>query len=185
MMNFSLALFSKAITCAVRRWGWLSCLALVGSLGIAQPAIAAEEVVLTYGILQAAFPVSDFRTLAETGEPSSSIAFYLGIAGVDPAAARNTLLSPVPISREFLNVLGTERGDRLLDRLVDVVHTSSGEGSVPALRSAILRSASADQQITLLELMEHYPNAQMFINGANLSNLMQDLSEVQRLAEGE
>lgn len=181
-MNFSLALFSKAITCTVRRWSGLSCLMLVGSLSLAQPAMAAEEVVLSYGILQAAFPVSDFRALAETGEPPSSIAFYLGIAGVDPAMARNTLLSPVPLSREFLNTLGTERGDRLLVRLVDVVHTSSGEGSVPALRSAILQAASGDQQITLLELMEHYPNSQMFINGANLSDLMQDLSEIQRLA---
>ncbi|WP_439341811.1 alpha/beta hydrolase [Vacuolonema iberomarrocanum] len=148
------------------------------------PAMAAEEVVLTYGILQAAFPVEDFRTLAETGEPPSSIAFYLDLAGIEPATAQNTLLSPVALSPQFLNALGTEQGDQLLVRLIDVVHTSSGEGSVPALRSAILQAASADQQITLLELMEYYPNTQMFINGTNLTDLMQDLSEVQGLVEG-
>lgn len=182
-MHLTFPLSFRRLTHAVCRWGWISGLLVLGSMGLVPPAIAAEEVVLTYGGLQVAFPVADFRTLAETGAPPPAIAFYLGIAGVDPAAARNTLLSPVPLSPSFLNRLGTAEGDRLLLRLVDVVHTASGEGSVPALRSAILQAASADQQITLLELMEYYPNSQMFINGANISDLLEDLSDIQRLAD--
>ncbi|MEO1148882.1 MAG: alpha/beta hydrolase [Cyanobacteria bacterium J06638_22] len=184
MMNSSISAFCQATARVIRRWGWLSGLILLSSGVMTAPAMAAEEVVLTYGILQAAFPVEDFRTLAETGEPPSSIAFYLELAGVDPSVARNTLLSPVALNPQFLNALGTAQGDQLLVRLVDVVHTASGEGSVPALRSAILQAAAADQQITLLELMETYPNTQMFINGANLGDLMQELSEVQGLVEG-
>jgi len=182
MRFFSLA-FSIALKPLTRRAVWIASLALLtaGSLGVANPSLAAEEVVLTYGPLAASFPLEDLQTLARSGQPSQSLAFYLGIAGVDPAMAQQTLNMAVPLSQTFLDdLLNAPTGDRLLTRLTDVVHTPSREGSVPALRSAIVQAAGADQQITLLELMEHYPTQQMYINAANLMTLMNEISVAQR-----
>ena len=83
----------------------------------------------------------------------------------------------MPLNHQFVDeLMNAPTGDRLLTRMTDVVHTPSGEGSIPALRSAITRSAESDQQITLIELMENYPMDQMYINGMNLMPLMHELS---------
>lgn len=162
---------------------FVSLFLLLGSLGQAKPSLAAEEVVVTYGPLEASFPLEDLRSLAQSGRPSQSLAFYLGIAGVDAATAQSALNTAMPLSQTFLDdLMNAPTGDRLLTRLTDVVHTPSREGSIPALRSAIVLSAGSDQQVTLLELMENYPTQQMYINGANLMTLMEELSEARAAA---
>lgn len=167
-------------TDVIRRASWTAALALLATVGVvgqAAPSLAAEEVVVTYGPLSASFPLRDLQTLARTGEPSRSLAFYLGLAGVDNTTAQGALNTSLPLSQEFLDdLMNAPTGDRLLSRLTEVIHTPSQEGSIPALRSAIVRSAGTDQQITLLELMENYPMDQMYINGINLMPLMQELS---------
>lgn len=164
--------------------GRLTVLVVLGSLAQAAPSQAAEEVVLTYGPLQAALSLQDLTALSRTGQASQSLGFYLGLAGVDPATARRTLNAPLPLSQAFLDdLMHSSTGDRLLTRLVDVVHTSSREGSIPALRSAIVLSAGGDQQITLLELIQNYPTPQMYIDAANLMTLMQEISAAQHGAE--
>jgi len=167
----------------LRVWGGFSALTLLGCLSFAVPAWAAEEVVLTYGPLEAVLSVNDLQALAQTGQASQSLGFYLGIAGVDPAAVRRTLNQSVPVSDAFVaQVSSGQEGDRLLTRMTDVVYASDRQRSVPALRTAILNAAQNDQQITLLELMEHYPQRQMYINGSNIRQVMQELSAAQEVS---
>jgi hypothetical protein len=73
--------------------------------------------------------------------------------------------------------LYSETGDRLLTWLTQVVHTPSRQGSIPALRSAFLMAVSDDQQISLLELLQTYPTAQVMVDGANLIRVAQEFNE--------
>ncbi|MBD1912174.1 MULTISPECIES: alpha/beta hydrolase [unclassified Leptolyngbya] len=179
-MRASRPLLSTVLTRLARSVCWTGALALLvtlGAFGHSAPSLAAEEVVVTYGPLSASFPLRDLQTLARTGEPSQSLAFYLGIAGVDTATAQGALNTSMPLSETLLNdLMNGPTGDRLLARFTDVIHTGSGEDNIPALRSAIAQSTGSDQQITLLELMENYPTDQMYINGVNLMPLMEELS---------
>jgi hypothetical protein len=149
---------------------------IVTGLPIA-PAIAADQLVVTYGAFHAAFAISDLQTLAETGEVPSSIELYLELAGVTSEELRLALTSEVTVSHRFLdNLLNTEGGEYTLTEVTQVIHTPSQQASVQALRSALIAAASDDQQISLLELLQTYPTQQVYINGGNLIQLARDLT---------
>jgi hypothetical protein len=155
-------------------------LLLLGSMVMGSsiaPVMAAEQLVVTYGAFQASFTLRDLETLANTGEVPNSIGFYLELAGVAPQDLRSALNTKVKVSHHFLdNLLNTEGGEYVLSEITQVVHTPSRQANVQALRSAFIMAASDDQQVSLLELLQHYPTQQVYVNGGNLIQLAQDLS---------
>lgn len=152
--------------------GIISALLPVGAVG------AAEQLVVTYGALQANFAVSDLEILANTGETSGSIEFYLGLAGLTSEQFRSMLTTPFDVSHNFLDdMLNTEGGEYFLSEVTQVIHTPSGQANIQALRSSLVLAAHDDQQVTLLELLQKYPTQQVYVNGANLMQLAQELTE--------
>lgn len=142
---------------------------VVSAVGWAGEAIAADQVVITYGMLSASFDRNDLETLATTDTVPNSIAPYLDLANLDAIVLRTALTTEVNLSLEFLDdLLNSQTGDRVLDQVVQVIHTPSQQGSLQALRSAIVLSASDDDQLSLLELIENYPTEQMMVDGVNL-----------------
>jgi hypothetical protein len=143
-----------------------------------QPTQAAEELVFTYGLLNASFSVSDLEALATDGTVSNSLQFYLDMAGIEPELLRQVLTTEISLSQSFVDdFMYSETGDRLLAWLTQVVHTPSRQGSVPALRSAFLLSVSNDQRISLLEMLQVYPTDRVFVDGANLIRVAQEFNE--------
>ena len=141
------------------------------------PATAAEELVVTYGAFQASFTLRDLERLANTGDVSNSIGFYLELAGVAPEDLRAALTTEVKVSHHLLdNLLNTEGGEYVLSEITQVVHTPSRQANIQALRSAFIMAAKEDQQVSLLELLQHYPTRQVFVNGGNLIQLARDLN---------
>lgn len=141
------------------------------------PVMAAEELVVTYGAFQASFTLHDLETLAQTGDVPNSIGFYLELAGVAPEDLRSALNTTIKVSHPFLdNLLNTEGGEYVLSEVSQVVHTPSRQANIQALRSAFIMAASDDQQVSLLELLQHYPTQQVYVSGGNLIELAQNLS---------
>jgi hypothetical protein len=150
--------------------------ALVMSQG---EAIAAERVVLTYGLLSMDIPIEELSTFAETGETSDELARLLDLAGQDPERFRSTLNEPVELSPTVVDfALNTIPGEWMLDRVSETIHPASGQGGRLALRSALIGAAADDGEITLLEVMETYPTPEIVVRGDRLLETYNRIYEV-------
>lgn len=163
-----------------RKFVYLSSIFLPAIAGVVfhvQPSLAADELVVTYGAFQAVVPIADLETLAATGEASNALQFYLGFANLTPEDLRNLLITEMSVNHNLLDdMFNSEGGEYMLSEITQVVHTPSQQASVQALRSTLVLSATDDQKISLLELLQNYPTQQVYVDGINLIQLAQDLS---------
>ena len=140
---------------------------------------AAESVVLKYGMLRQSIPVAELSTLAETGEPSSELEFYLGLAKKQPKDLQKLLMKPikvegVPLSK-FLNSFP---GIFLLDVVGEYLSTPSGRASRESLRGALVSSALPDGDIKLIEVLENYPTSELYVEGDRLAEIYVNIKGV-------
>jgi hypothetical protein len=141
------------------------------------PAIAAEKVVLKYGIFRGSVPVSELKDFAETGKASPALQFYLKATRRDPQEVRQALTQEVKVNPLLLSrVLNSQAGEGLLDQVSQVVHTPSGQSDHQALRSALILSAAEDGKITLIEAMQNYPTSEVQVEGKRLVLASRQLS---------
>ncbi|WGV28442.1 alpha/beta hydrolase [Halotia branconii] len=135
------------------------------------PVFAAEQVVLKYGIFRESLAVKELSKFGETGELSRSLRVNLALARQNPRDIRQYLTTPVQVSPVFLDkVLNSQIGNVILDELSQVIHTPSRKADRQALRSALVLSASQDQQMTLLEVIQNYPTTEVEVEGERLEN---------------
>lgn len=134
-------------------------LTIIGGLVFDAPsATAAETIVMKYGPIRRSLPVQDLRQLSDTGKPSRKLRSYLKLAKQSPESLRTRLTQPLNISVVTLDSrLNSVAGGLLLDEAGRYIHPPGERGSRQALRSALVLSASGDNQITLLESLEYYP----------------------------
>lgn len=152
-----------------------ACFLLLGS-----PALAAERVILKYNILRESISVEELATFARTGRLSPLLQVTIALARQDPDIIRQYLTTPVKVSPVVLDqVLNSEIGVTTLDRLSQVIHTPSRQGDRQALRSAFVLSASQDGQITLLEIIQNHPTAEVEIEGKRLESAYRQLRRLQ------
>ncbi|PSB06548.1 hypothetical protein C7B61_13260 [filamentous cyanobacterium CCP1] len=158
-------------------------LSLASLIPLPRPVLAAEELILTYGMFQASIALTDLETLAQTGEASNGLKFYLGLANLEPSVLRTILTTEFTVDHNLLDdVFNSEGGEYLLSEITQVVHTPSQQANIQALRSAIVLAAEGDRQITLLEVLQNYPTQQVFISATNLLQLAREL-RTERVAE--
>ncbi len=155
-----------ASTTSVRRflgrYRWMAALSLGAAL-LASPGQAAEEILISYGILERTIAIADLELFVETGQLTPQLRAYnerLQFSPEQLAQIRQALvtpaetLSPVAISQ----FLYTEQGNLLLNELTRVVRTPSREGDFSALRAALILGADrAEGGVTLLDVLRAYP----------------------------
>lgn len=158
-----------ASQCAIQ--SWLGRLSVMFGLGVASllpgtEALAAEEIVLRYNILERSISVEELTTFAETGEASSRLENYFELSGQKPERIQRLLTRQTDVQVTTLDrILNTPMGDVMLDQMGDFVHTPSDAANRQAMRSALVLSASDDNQISLLEIIQNYPTEQVHVNG--------------------
>ncbi len=129
-------------------------------------AIAAEDVVLSYRIIEATVSVEELKEFTESGEMSRRLRNHLRMANQPPRRLHRALTREVEVNPLFLDqALNTFAGEAVLDQMSQVIHTPSGEANRQALRSALVLSATEDRQITLLEVLENYPTQEVHVDG--------------------
>ncbi|MEC4813201.1 MAG: alpha/beta hydrolase [Scytonema sp. PMC 1069.18] len=144
------------------------------------PAFAAERVILKYRIIRESLSVENLTTFAETGKLSNSLEAKLALARQDPKLVRKYLTDPVKVNLIILDkVLNSRVGNVILDELSEVIHTPSGKADRQALRSALILSASKDNQITLLEVIQNYPTSEVEVEGDRLESAYLQLRRLQ------
>jgi hypothetical protein len=140
-------------------------------------AIAAEKVVFKYGIFRAALPVSELTALAETGEVSSRLNFFLSQAKQEPQEVRNVLTREVNVTPVVLDrALNNQIGEFLLDRISQSIHTPSNQANRQALRSSLVLSANKDNKVSLIEIIKNYPSTEVEVEGERLIQTYDQLS---------
>ncbi|UBF28504.1 alpha/beta hydrolase [Kovacikia minuta CCNUW1] len=142
--------------------------------------VAAERVVLKYGILQQSVPVAALTTFAETGELTPALDGY-GLSGNDSQKVREALTKKVKIDARTLDRgLNNPLGEALLDNLGEAIHTPTGEANRQALRAALVLSASDDGQVSLLEVVQKYPTQDVHVEGDRVISAYNNLSRFER-----
>ncbi|MGH2416256.1 MAG: alpha/beta hydrolase [Microcystaceae cyanobacterium] len=154
---------------------WLF-LGVIAMIYLPWRAEAAESVVLKYSILQETISVDELSTLANTGESSPSLKAYLKMANKQPEELQKVLTRKVEVDPVILSeALNTFPGELLLDQVGRVIHTPSGRASRESLRGALVTSALPDGNIRLIELLENYPTAEVYVEGDRLAEIYQQI----------
>jgi len=143
----------------------IGAIAAASMFAIMPSAQAADEIVFRYGILRQRLAVSELTKFAETGEESPVLERYLRRANAEPQEVRRVLNQPLTIDRNTLDRgLNNVAGDFLINELSAIIKTPNDENNQEALRNALLGSTVGDNKVTLLEVLQNYPNSEVHID---------------------
>ena len=119
---------------------------------------ASEEIIFTYGGATQTVSLEELQDFAATGEISPSLNFLLNFSKQNPAMMRWILKQEFPAdTRLVYDLLNTAPGEYVLSQTSNVVSSKSERANVKALRGALVASASDDNIISLIEVLENYP----------------------------
>ena len=154
----------------VYRWLGQKAIALCGaSLAMSlSPSLvnAAEEVIFTHGGFTQSVPLEELQAFADTGEVSSSINTLLDHGDQNPFVMRWILRQEFPANTKLISDLfNTPPGEYVLSQTGNVVSSKSERANVEALRGALVASASDNDLVSLMELLENYPTKDVYVNG--------------------
>ncbi|MEB3195210.1 MAG: alpha/beta hydrolase [Cyanobacteriota bacterium] len=164
-----------------------SLLAPLLALGLwgAPPSVqAAERVVLITGAFRRSIPISEFETLASTGQGTGLLGDLLRLGKQNPKTVGKLLNEkvslPVPLVSRLLN---TRIGEAVLDRVAVIVHPTRSRGDgIPALRAAVvLGIAEGNGQLSAMGFLRAYPTQEMAVNIPALLSLAQKASSISDL----
>jgi len=166
------------------RGGWLQKTViafLVGSVAVflnPKSAIASEEIIFTYGGARQSVSLEELQVFAATGETSPSLDFLLNFSQQNPSMMRWILKQEFPANTKLVyELFNTTPGEYVLSQTGTVVGSKSERANVTALRGALIASASDDNTISLIELLENYPTQQVYVNGKILAKARGDLDQ--------
>jgi hypothetical protein len=179
-MTFLIQIFPRWGLKSLAKWvsvGGIFALGL-GGFCAGDRAMAAENVVLTYGVFNETVSVESLQTLVETGETTASLDFLFNVMNITPEQARSTLTQDVEVSVNFIDdVFYSLPGEFVLFQMGQVFHNKARRANIQALRSSLILSASEDNNLTLLEFFEKYPNETLYVDGMLLADVANDVSD--------
>ena len=141
-------------------------------------AIASEEVIFTYGGATQSVSLGELQTFAQTGETGAALDFLLGFGNQNPLMIRWIMKQEFPANTKLIyDLLNTAPGEYVLSQTSTVLGSKSERANVQALRGALVKSASNDNVISLIELLENYPTQQVFVDGKILAKARENLSQ--------
>ncbi|MBD1912513.1 MULTISPECIES: alpha/beta hydrolase [unclassified Leptolyngbya] len=159
------------------KWWNLVLGALVGSAGLlGGRAIAAEEIVLTYGSFQRSVGVEELTALVQLGEVTNQLDSYFDRAEVSPERVRQLLTEEIPMQGVAADrILNNPLGDALLDRVSEVIYPEPRSAGRGAMRAAIVLSSVDNDKLSLLEILQNYPTSQVYVDVERLADAYSDI----------
>lgn len=143
-------------------------LGLGAALASALPLRAAENLVLEFGPFSRSIPTESLVTFAETGAVDPQLAPFLRRLnptqrqGLRAVLTRGRSVNVVPVSQWF----NSPMGDRSLQFLGKLAQTEAGLNGRQALRAAIVAAAAEDGNISLLDIVRHFPTNSLRVDVA-------------------
>lgn len=143
-------------------------------------ALDGKNLVIRYVPFSRSISIQELTDFAETGRISRGWRSILSLAGADADVIRAALNQEVAISLQMLDrTLNNILGEYLLYQVGQIVHTQSNSVNIQALRSAVVLSAAEDGRLSLLEILQHYPTRQVYVNARQLARLGQIATQFQ------
>jgi predicted dienelactone hydrolase len=138
---------------------------LIGFLGlfltsfVAPPLLAAERIYASYSALERSISVESLEIYAREGRYTDGLQTYGRFLKADQLEKiRGGLIAPVEIEAlTIAQFLYTPIGERLLNRVSQVVRPKSGIEGTRALRSALILAAAEEEGLTALNVLKKYP----------------------------
>jgi predicted dienelactone hydrolase len=148
---------------------------------LTKKAIAAENVILSYGLLEFDVSVDSLETYAKTGKIDDELQSYANfltpkqLAEFKLGLTTSTDLSPLAIAQ----FLYSFQGERILDRMSKVFKTEAHQPGFYAIRSAlILAAADQNEGLTPLNVLRKFPTDSLRIDSRQGFKIFKDLSKV-------
>lgn len=139
---------------------------------------ASEEIIFTYGGATQTVSLEELQTFADTGEISPALDFLLNFGKQNPSMIRWILNQKFPADTKLVyDLLNTAPGEYVLSQTSNVVGSKSERANIKALRGALVASASDDNVISLIELLDNYPTEQVFVHGKILAKARKNLTQ--------
>ncbi|AFZ56940.1 alpha/beta hydrolase [Anabaena cylindrica FACHB-243] len=146
----------------------------------AYPVLGAERLTLSVGILEESIPIYSLEKYAKTGEIDDDLAVYTKYANkTQLTRLRTVLVTPIPLN--IVNIsqfFYTSIGERLLERLGEVIQTESRLSGFYAIRAALILAAAEPNNLTLLNILRKFPARSISINldrSLEIAATLQDL----------
>lgn len=145
----------------------LGCLLLLIVDGIlfSYPSLAAEKIVVRYGILEQSLPIIDLQNYAEKKVISSSLRDFLRFLDaeeqgkVQEAFQVKLFLDIVALDK----LLDTEVGQKFLSTIAPMISRRDDAGTI-ALRAAIILGSKSSDGLGIISFLEAYPSKRIVIN---------------------
>jgi hypothetical protein len=148
-------------------------------LSASTSAIAAEQVVVKYKIFRESISVAELTTFVETGEASSGLQSYLKTSQQKPEDVRRILGRETNVNVVTLDrALNNPVGNLLLDQISLAVHPPANAASRQAIRSALVLSASQDNKVSLIEVIQKYPTAEVELEGERIAQAYRQIDAI-------
>ncbi|PSB12515.1 hypothetical protein C7B62_01465 [Pleurocapsa sp. CCALA 161] len=174
--------FDRSKFCSCLAVGMLQlgcCIGLEAYLG--KKAVAAEEIILNYGVLEFAVSVDSLETYAKTGKISSELKSYTDFLTPEQLAQFKVgLTSSADFSHlAIAQFLYSYQGEKILERMSRVFKTQGRQPGFYAIRSAlILAAADQDEGLTPLNVLKKFPTDALRVDSRQGFEIFKDLSKV-------
>jgi len=146
---------------------------LLHSVFGASPSLAAENVVVRYGLFEQAIPVADIRNYSETQKVSANLQTILGRLSAEEKQKFQDALQ-VKMSLDIValdKLVNTSTGKQILSFISQAI-ARRDKANIQALRSAIILGAKSPEGLGLLTFLEAYPSEELVIDVSKISRLV-------------
>lgn len=147
-----------------------------GLLCFSNSAIAAESVLLTYNQEELNIPISKLKSFSQTGVLTPQMETFFQTTEQVPRVWSNLLTDEVKVPEFIESFLESPRGRFVLHRIETVVFHLD-EKSQAEIDTALINSMRDDDTISIMEIVEKYPEPTVKIN---LNELETDYAEVKQ-----
>jgi predicted dienelactone hydrolase len=152
---------------------------------ISSPGFAADQISINYPPFGAFYvSVQDLTTFANTGEVTSSFAYYANkVKPWQLKHLREILIKPFPVnSVETFNFFQTQLGKEVLTQAVKLINTPKDE-SKPALEGALISAAENPKGLTIIEVLQKFSLPTINVDLSTVVSTVDDANELLRQTE--
>lgn len=141
-------------------------------------ASSSEKVIFTDSGLSQSVSLEELQDFADTGKVSPALNTLLKHGKQNPFVMRWILRQEFPANNKLISdLLNTVPGEYVLSQTGNVVSSKTEIANVTALRGALVTSASDNNLISLMELLENYPTQEVYVNGKILVKLRENFAQ--------
>lgn len=137
-----------------------------GLMGLGlEAAYAADRVILRYGASDLAISIEELQTFATTGGTLEPLERFLEQVPISTTVIRRSLTAQIALNPDLVNRwLDTTAGRLILSELDKTIGAPTSEFPLWAMRFALRTAYADDNKISLLELIDNYPEAEVVVN---------------------